>query len=120
PQIEAEAITVHNAVTVHLRQTAPTSGDLPDSILRYVIRTQERIVLDDASTPNEFSADEYVQKKHARSILCLPLVTQSSLKGALYLENNLASHLFTPHRISLLRVLVAQASISFNPVRFIP
>jgi PAS domain S-box-containing protein len=75
--------------------------------------------LDDASTTNEFSADEYVRKKHARSILCLPLVTQASLKGALYLENNLASHVFTPDRISVLGVLVAQASISLNHVRLI-
>jgi signal transduction histidine kinase len=119
PQIEAEAITAHDAVTVHFRQAVPTPGDLPDSILRYVIRTQESIVLDDASTPNEFSADEYVQKKHARSVLCLPLVTQASLKGALYLENNLASHVFTPYRISVLGVVVAQASISLDHARLV-
>jgi PAS domain S-box-containing protein len=47
------------------------------------------------------------------------LVTQASLKGALYLENNLASHVFTPDRISVLGVLVAQASISLNHVRLI-
>ena len=119
PQIEAEAITAHDAVTVHFRRAVPTPGDLPDSLLRYVIRTQESIILDDASAPNEFSADEYVQKKQARSVLCLPLVKQASLKGALYLENNLASHVFTPDRISVLRVLVSQASISLDHARLV-
>ena len=45
PQIEAEAITGHDTVTVNFRQAFPTPAELPDSILRYVIRTQESIVL---------------------------------------------------------------------------
>jgi predicted ATPase len=71
PQIEAEAITRHDAVTVLFHQALPTAAELPISILRYVIRTQESIILDDASAPNQFSADEYVQKKQIRSVLCL-------------------------------------------------
>jgi GAF domain-containing protein len=117
PRIEAEAITGHDAVAVNFRQAFPTPAELPDSILRYVIRTQESIILDDASAPNQFSADEYVQKKQARSVLCLPLVKQASLKGALYLENNLASHVFTPDRVSVLRLLVSQAAISLDHAR---
>jgi PAS domain S-box-containing protein len=39
------------------------------------------------------------------------------LKGALYLENNLASHVFTPERISVLRLLVSQAAISLDHAR---
>jgi len=108
-QIEAEAITGHDAVTVTFHRAFPTTVELPKSILRYVIRTQESILLDDASAPNQFSEDEYVQRKQVRSILCLPLVKQANLKGALYLENNLASHVFTPNRILVLKLLVSQA-----------
>jgi C4-dicarboxylate-specific signal transduction histidine kinase len=93
--------------------------DLPDSILRYVIRTHESIILDDASAPNQFSPDEYIRKKQARSVLCFPLIKQASLKGILYLENNLASHVFTPERISVLNVLVSQASISLDHARLV-
>jgi PAS domain S-box-containing protein len=119
PQIAAEAVTGHDAATVNFRQGFPTAAELPDSILRYVIRTQESIILDDASAPNQFSADQYIQKKRARSVLCLPLVKQTSLKGALYLENNLASHVFTPDRISVLRLLVSQAAISLDHARLV-
>jgi PAS domain S-box-containing protein len=114
PRIEAEAITAHDAVTVRFRQAFPTPAELPDSILRYVIRTHEYIILDDASAPTQFSADDYVQKQKARSVLCLPLIKQGSLKGALYLENNLASHVFTPDRISVLKLLASQAAISLE------
>jgi predicted ATPase/signal transduction histidine kinase len=119
PQIEAEALTGPDAVAVNFRQAPPTPMDLPDSILRYVIRTHESIILDDASAPNQFSPDEYIRKKQARSVLCFPLIKQASLKGILYLENNLGSHVFTPERISVLRVLVSQASISLDHARLV-
>ena len=118
-QIEAEAITGPDSVLVSFRQAPPTPTELPDSLLRYVTRTQESIIIDDASAPNQFSSDEYIRKQQARSVLCLPLVKQTSLKGVLYLENNLASHVFTPDRISILRVLVSQASISLDHARLV-
>src|SRR4029077_9995262 len=65
-------------------------------------------------TQNPFPADEYICQKHARSILFLPLVKQAELIAVLYLENNLASHVFTPSRISVLEVLASQAAISLE------
>jgi len=58
--------------------------------------------------------NEYICRKHARSVLCLPLVKQSKLIGVLYLENKLASHVFTPERISVLELLASQAAISLG------
>jgi PAS domain S-box-containing protein len=82
-----------------------------------VIRTRESVILDDALAQNPFSRDEYLCQKHARSVLCLPLVKQAKLIGVLYLENNLASHVFTPARISVLELLAAQAAISLENAR---
>jgi PAS domain S-box-containing protein len=42
---------------------------------------------------------------------------QTQLLGVLYLENNLASHVFTPARISLLELLASQAAISLENAR---
>src|SRR5882672_2886328 len=69
------------------------------------------------SFPNPCSADEYLCQKRARSVLCLPLVKQAKLIGVLYLENNLASHVFTPARISVLELLASQAAISLENAR---
>src|SRR5262249_39810880 len=52
-----------------------------------------------------------------RSILCLPLINQGNLIGILYLENNLAPRVFTPDRVSVLKVLAAQAAISLENAR---
>ena len=58
---------------VCLRDAPVSAAELPESVIRYVVRTQESVILDDASAQNPFSADEYFREKHARSVLCLPL-----------------------------------------------
>jgi PAS domain S-box-containing protein len=117
PQIAAEATTGRGQVEVTLRQAAVLTGELPESVLHTVIRTRESVILDDASVQNPFSADEYLCQKPARSVLCLPLVKQAKLIGVLHLENNLASHVFTPARISVLELLASQAAISLENAR---
>jgi PAS domain S-box-containing protein len=117
PQIVAEATTGRGQVEVTLRQMPVSPVGLPESVLQYVIRTRESVILDDASAQNPFSADQYLCQKHVRSVLCLSLVRQAKLIGVLYLENNLASHVFTPARISVLELLASQAAISLENAR---
>jgi PAS domain S-box-containing protein len=50
-------------------------------------------------------------------VLCLPLLKQAKLIGVLYLENNLTSHVFTPTRIAVLKLLASQAAISLENTR---
>jgi len=113
-QIEAEAAITHGSVDVTVRQTDITARDLPQSMLQYVIRTRERVVLDDASIAHLYSEDEYMRAKRRRSILCLPIVKQTKLIGALYLENNLTPRAFTPNQVALLELLASQAAISLE------
>jgi len=117
PRIAAEATTGHSQVEVTLRQMLVSPAALPESVLHTVLRTRESVILDDASVQNPFSADDYIGRKRARSVLCLPLVKQSKLIGVLYLENKLASHVFTPSRISVLELLASQAAISLENAR---
>ena len=93
---------------------------MPESIIHYVVRTQESVILDDASAQNPFSADTYIRQHHARSILCLPLINQAKLIGLLYLENNLTPHVFTPTRIAVLKLLASQAAISLENTPSLP
>jgi GAF domain-containing protein len=117
PRIAAEATTGRVQFEVTLRDTAPSPAELPDAILRTVIRTRQSVILDDGLAQNPFAADQYICQKQTPSALCLPLVKQSRLVGVLYLENNLASHVFTPARISVLEMLASQAAISLENAR---
>jgi PAS domain S-box-containing protein len=117
PRIVAEATASHGQVVVTQRQIAVSLAHLPESVLHYVVRTRKSVILDDALAQNPFSADEYIRQKHVRSVLCLPLVKQATLIGVLYLENKLASHVFTQDRISVLEMLASQAAISLENAR---
>jgi PAS domain S-box-containing protein len=113
-RISAEATTGHGAVEVTLRRAAVTPAELPESVLQYVIHTRESVILDDASASTLFSADAYLQRRRPRSVLCLPLIKQTKLVGALYLENTLTPRAFTSGRIAVLELLASQAAISLE------
>src|SRR5262249_26050399 len=113
-QIAAEATVTQGKIEVVRREAAVTSNDLPESILRYVSSTHESVILDDATTSNLFSEDEYVRENRPKSVLCLPVMKQGNLIGALYLQNNLTPGAFTPNRIAVLKLLSVQAAISLE------
>ncbi|WP_437593732.1 AAA family ATPase [Sorangium sp. So ce1000] len=90
------------------------SAALPQSVLNYVRRSHERVLLDDAAARHPFTEDEYFRRKRPRSVLCLPIVRQARLIGLLYLENNLATGAFTPGRLSVVELLASQSAISLE------
>ncbi|RKR36217.1 ATP-binding sensor histidine kinase [Paraburkholderia sp. BL17N1] len=114
PRIEAEATSQAGGIDVVVRQSIVTSSDLPQAALDYVIRTQERVLLDDASRDIFYSENDYVNQKRSRSLLCLPILKQAKLIGILYLENSLAAGVFTSDRVELLQLLASQAAISLE------
>ncbi len=113
-RVEAEATTSPGGIEVAVRQGPVAPSDLPLSALHYVIRTQERVLLEDASTDKVYSKDEYVGRKRSKSVLCLPIVRQKELVGVLHLENNLTPRVFTPDRVTVLQLLASQAAISLE------
>ena len=115
--IQAQAQGSGDKVEVVLCQQAITGLACPESLVRYVIRTHESVILDDTSRPNLFFEDYYLRGRKAMSILCVPLLKQGRLTGVLYLENTLASYAFTPNRVAVLELLAAQAAISLENTR---
>jgi PAS domain S-box-containing protein len=115
--IQAEARATRDRIEVTMRQEPITGIACPESLVRYVIRTHESVILDDASRPNLFSGDDYLRDQQSKSILCLPLIKQRELSGILLLENALTSHAFTPPRIAVLELLAAQAAIALENTR---
>jgi len=114
PRIEAEATIGKSGIEVAVRETVVTPSVLPQSALHCAIRTQERVLLVDASTDNVYVTDEYVRQNRSKSVLCLPIVKQAQTVGVLYLENNLTPGAFTPDRVTVLQLLASQAAISLE------
>jgi PAS domain S-box-containing protein len=116
-QIEAEANTSGDELIVHLRDGSTAAAVMPESLVHYVMRTRETVILEDASSQNPFSADPYIIQRRPRSILTLPLINQGKLISILHLENNLTPHAFTRDRLTVLKVLAFQAAISLENTR---
>jgi PAS domain S-box-containing protein len=112
--VRAEARAVGDGIEVRMRHEPVTRIACPESLVRDVIRTQQLVLLEDASAGKVYSNDEYVQRKRPRSVLCLPIVKQTTLVGVLYLENNLAPFVFTPDRVAILQLVASQAAISLE------
>ncbi|WAS91371.1 AAA family ATPase [Nannocystis punicea] len=93
---------------------AESTSALPRSILHYVRRSRERVLLDDATARHPFLEDEYFRRERPRSLLCLPVARQARLLGMLYLENSLVTGAFTAGRLSVLELLASQSAISLE------
>ncbi|HKN14597.1 MAG TPA: GAF domain-containing protein, partial [Candidatus Binatus sp.] len=117
PRIEAEAATAGDAVRVQVRELPVSAAVLPETVLHYVLRTRESVILDDAATQSRYADDPYICQRQSHSILCLPLINQAKLVGVLYLENNLTPRAFSPARMAVLKLLASQAAISLENTR---
>ncbi len=115
--IEASGGANKDEITVQQSTPVESSRQLPISIINYVARTQENIVLTDAAVEGLFTADTYIINQKSKSILCTPIVYQGKLIGVLYLENNLTTGAFTAERLEVLQLLSSQAAISIENAR---
>ncbi|MEO0533934.1 MAG: AAA family ATPase [Cyanobacteria bacterium P01_A01_bin.123] len=90
------------------------SETVPISLINYVARTNETLVLQDATDETQFTADPYLLQYQPKSLLCAPIRNQGKLLGIVYLENNLARGAFTRDRLEVLQLLTTQAAISLE------
>ncbi|HYE41507.1 MAG TPA: AAA family ATPase [Ramlibacter sp.] len=116
-RVAAEATTSGESVLVKLRDDAVAEVALPQSVFHFVHRTQENVILDDASMQGPFASDPYIREHKARSVLCMPLLNRGKLIGVLYLENRLAPRVFAPARIAVLKLLASEAAVSLENTR---
>lgn len=114
-QIEASGKVGEEKATV--LESLTVENNLPASIINYVARTKESVVLNNASEEGEFTNDVYIKTNKPKSILCSPLINQGKIAGILYLENNLTACAFTPERLEVLNLLSSQAAIAIDNAR---
>ena len=109
----AEANLDSEAVVVQETQVNECE-DLPLTVINYVERSRQDVVLGNAFAEDRFTTDPYVTKVQLKSVLCTPIINGDKLIGVLYLENNLTTGAFTPERLEILRLLLPQAAVSLE------
>lgn len=112
--IEAEKTTVDDQVCVLQAIPYRNSLSVAPTVIQYVRRMREAVVLHDAASAGIFAKDPYILQKKPKSVLCLPILNQGKLVGALYLENNLTTHAFTEARLEMMSLLSSQIAVSID------
>jgi len=111
---EVDSSSGRDVYATRVLQSLSINNYLPLSIINYVIRTKESVVLNDATSESAFTNEPYIKEHQTKSVLSAPLLNQGKLVGIVYLENNLTAGAFTPERLEVLNLLSSQAAISIE------
>ena len=114
---DSDEVKILQSIPIDAIDATTQLTHLSTSIVNYVLRTQENIVLKNAAFENKFIGDSYIVSNQTKSVLCAPLLNQGKLNGIIYLENNLTTGAFTSERVEILRILSAQAAVSIENSR---
>lgn len=112
--IAAQGISSGDVIAVQPFVPLIEGENLPYGIIQYVARTQEHVVLKNATEIGPFTSDPYVVAQSPISVLCAPIVYQSRLSGVIYLENKLAPDMFSRDRLEVIKALSSQIAISIE------
>lgn len=115
--VQAETSVVTQRIEVMRQRPLAQDDTIPQSVINFVRRTGEAVVLDNASQSAVYGRDRAIAERGVRSLLCAPLFQQGRVKGVIYLENNAAAGVFTDDRVALLRHLSGQILISIDNAR---
>ncbi|WP_282935407.1 AAA family ATPase [Paenibacillus sp. RC67] len=84
------------------------------SAIQFAARKEEPLLLHDAASSDMFPKDAYIQTHLPKSILIMPIIKLGKMIGVLYLENNLASHVFQEQRLDTLKLLTSEIAVTIE------
>ncbi|WP_017307214.1 trifunctional serine/threonine-protein kinase/ATP-binding protein/sensor histidine kinase [Spirulina subsalsa] len=117
PEIGWQLRAIATPEETHLCSLSLTdAAQMPLELIQYVQNTQSPVVIDDLKTELPIWGD-YLLEQQPKSVLCLPLLNQTQLIGIVYLENRLASGVFSADHLLILNFLCTQAAISLENAR---
>jgi predicted ATPase/signal transduction histidine kinase/DNA-binding NarL/FixJ family response regulator len=115
-KLSVSAVSSGSGVRAGLLEPLSPAHSVATSVVDYVLRSREALVLSDAPTDSRFAQDPHLRADSIHSVLAVPLVHQGRLVGVLYLEHEMANA-FPPARVHLLGVLAAQGAVALENAR---
>ena len=100
--------------TVPLRESGARA---PSSLIHFVLRTGQALVIDEVREDNRFRDDPYLVAAGVRSLLGVPIILAERTLGVLVLENRLSAACFTSERLEALHLIVGQAARALDRAR---
>ncbi|MGI5247348.1 AAA family ATPase [Dactylosporangium sp. CA-139066] len=94
--------------------TAGHEHAVPMSVLRYVQRAGEPLVVGDATCDDRFSRDPYLADRICCSLLAVPILNRGTLQAVLLLENRLIRSAFSSARLDAVKLIAGQLAVSLD------
>ncbi|MER7283804.1 AAA family ATPase [Dactylosporangium sp. NPDC000244] len=94
-----------------------TGHAVPMSVLRYVQRIGEPLVVADANRDDRFARDPYFTDLTCCSLLAVPVLSRGRLRAVLLLENRLIRGAFTTERLDAVKLIAGQLAVSLDNTR---
>ncbi|MEY2935869.1 MAG: hypothetical protein RL033_6618, partial [Pseudomonadota bacterium] len=113
-QISAAMTVDPDRVELDLSEPLAESERLPVSVVQYVARSKESVVLEVASDDKRFAQDPYLSSRPVKSLAALPLLHQGELSALLYLENAAVAGVFHAARLERLQFLASHAAVAIE------
>jgi diguanylate cyclase (GGDEF)-like protein len=86
----------------------------PDSVLRYVERTRQPLIVGDAIRDDRFARDPYFADMEACSVLAAPVLSRGTVRAILLLENRLIRDAFPVERLEVVLLIAGQLAVSLD------
>jgi diguanylate cyclase (GGDEF)-like protein len=93
---------------------AGARGRVPVSVLRFVARTKDLLLLGDATRDGRFARDPYFTGLDDCSLLVIPVLSGGTMRAMLLLENRLAAGAFSPQELDAVTLITGQLAVSFD------
>lgn len=90
------------------------SEDVPVSMIQFVARTGETVLVNKSEKYGRYQNDPYFSLYFPGSVLCLPVKNKDKLLGIVYLENTLADQAFNKNKLEIIEWLTGQIAISLE------
>jgi diguanylate cyclase (GGDEF)-like protein len=94
--------------------SAITAGLLPATVIRYVERTREPLLVDDATRDDRFSQDPYLHDLQQCALLTLPVLSGGHPSAMLLLENRDTRGAFGTNRLDTVLLLAGQLAVALG------
>jgi diguanylate cyclase (GGDEF)-like protein len=86
----------------------------PSTVLRYVERTREPLVVGDAMRDDRFGHDPYFRGLQTCSVIAVPVLGRDALRAILVLENRLIRDAFPVERLEGITLIAGQLAVSLD------
>jgi signal transduction histidine kinase len=107
----------HDWLTPTPGGATPISGrehTAPMSVLRYVHRTEQPLLVADTAADDRFARDAYLTDTAGCALLAVPILSRGALRAVLLMENRLIRGAFTPDRLDAVTLIAGQLVVSLD------